>query len=319
MNQAIMASRDRGVLMDRPNMTIGSFDRSVLCGFDAYKQKLLKMPDHVQSKELDSFFIDLIDNYHAMFESEYEFEMASMGLSVTVERLAIVLHIDGFSKKHFTDSSSATAKEEVIELWKKRICNTINGFFSSNSDTICVYLQNDKFLILKAVYRNEEAQNIKKYLKLSFKSIFAPLGGSDAKNLFVVGFGNTASGASGLYHSIKEASLALTMGIKVGGSNKAYHLDDFGILSALAEGDIERKSILAEKTLQPLEKEGLFQTLTIYFKNNLNIKFTARDLGIHRNTVNYRLNLIKSKTGLDPKNFESAVIIKLSLFMRKFA
>ena len=54
-------------------------------------------------------------------------------------------------------------------------------------------------------------------------------------------------------------------------------------------------------------------TLQIFFDNDLNALKTSKTLNIHRNTLNYRLNSFFDKTGLDPRKFNDALIIKLML------
>lgn len=53
----------------------------------------------------------------------------------------------------------------------------------------------------------------------------------------------------------------------------------------------------------------LHKTFSSFLSSNLSITETARSLGLHRNTVAYRLNKIKSTTGLDPAKFTEAVLL----------
>jgi hypothetical protein len=62
------------------------------------------------------------------------------------------------------------------------------------------------------------------------------------------------------------------------------------------------------------EKEGA-RTVEAFFEQNLNVSETARVLHVHRNTLLYRLDKVKSLTGLDPKNFEEAFLIKVVLLL----
>ncbi len=55
------------------------------------------------------------------------------------------------------------------------------------------------------------------------------------------------------------------------------------------------EDIIDEKT-----KHMIVTTLIILFKNNMNITRTAKELGIHRNTIMARLERIKEVFGLDP-------------------
>jgi carbohydrate diacid regulator len=59
------------------------------------------------------------------------------------------------------------------------------------------------------------------------------------------------------------------------------------------------------------------QTLESYFENNLNISKTVRKLGIHRNTMIYRLEKIKQDTGYDPQNFRDAMLLQFVLWLKE--
>jgi carbohydrate diacid regulator len=57
-------------------------------------------------------------------------------------------------------------------------------------------------------------------------------------------------------------------------------------------------------------------TLTTYFDSDLSPAITASTLGIHRNTLAYRLNRIKQQYGLDPYRFHDAVALQMLLYMQ---
>jgi len=61
------------------------------------------------------------------------------------------------------------------------------------------------------------------------------------------------------------------------------------------------------------QRTELKQTLACYYENNKNIEQTAKALYIHRNTLRFRLDKIKELTGLDPRQFEDAVILYFAL------
>ena len=56
-------------------------------------------------------------------------------------------------------------------------------------------------------------------------------------------------------------------------------------------------------------------TVNAFFDNDLNLTATARQLYIHRNTLNYRLDKIKKELGLDLRNFRDAAIFKMISFI----
>ena len=46
---------------------------------------------------------------------------------------------------------------------------------------------------------------------------------------------------------------------------------------------------------------------------SLNVKQTARRLGVHANTVYFRLNRIRKLTGIDPRTFSGASLLLTAL------
>lgn len=59
----------------------------------------------------------------------------------------------------------------------------------------------------------------------------------------------------------------------------------------------------------------IMTTIIQFFKNNLNLSETARQLYIHRNTLVYRLDKIQKAIGLDLRNFRDAVTFKMIMMM----
>ncbi|MFC0227468.1 CdaR family transcriptional regulator [Serratia aquatilis] len=58
----------------------------------------------------------------------------------------------------------------------------------------------------------------------------------------------------------------------------------------------------------------LLNTLSTYIAHNAELVNAARALGIHRNTLTYRLNQIKEATSLDPFNFKELSQLMISLY-----
>ena len=63
------------------------------------------------------------------------------------------------------------------------------------------------------------------------------------------------------------------------------------------------------------EKE--IHILNIYFSSGLSLKKTAEILFMHKNTLQYQLDRISEKIGLNPRVFEEAFRIQLALYCRK--
>lgn len=65
-----------------------------------------------------------------------------------------------------------------------------------------------------------------------------------------------------------------------------------------------------------MDEESL-HIIECFFDNDLNIAETARKLYLHRNTLVYRLDKFEKTTGLDLRNFEDAIVIRVGLMLRE--
>jgi len=61
------------------------------------------------------------------------------------------------------------------------------------------------------------------------------------------------------------------------------------------------------------------ETFEVFCQNNLNISETARSLYLHRNTLLYRLDRLKEATGLDPRQFADALLLRVALLLDKLS
>lgn len=70
----------------------------------------------------------------------------------------------------------------------------------------------------------------------------------------------------------------------------------------------------SERVLQGSLKKHI-ETLQAFFDCNLNIKDTSEKLFIHRNTLIYRLNKIKTESGYDPQHFRDAFALQMGIWL----
>ena len=76
-------------------------------------------------------------------------------------------------------------------------------------------------------------------------------------------------------------------------------------------------NLLFNRSTSRLFNEEMLYTIEMFFKKDLNLSDTARQLYIHRNTLTYRLDKIEKIIGLDLRHFEDAVTFKMLLEMKK--
>jgi carbohydrate diacid regulator len=121
----------------------------------------------------------------------------------------------------------------------------------------------------------------------------------------------------GLARSYNDAQAALALGLRFYGANYVHCLDELGMAAFVGIADENIKSDLASHLLSPLYHEAkLLETLHAFFKHNCAPSAAAAALSIHRNSLNYRLDKITSLTGLDPREFDEGVQLRLALLLR---
>jgi carbohydrate diacid regulator len=111
-----------------------------------------------------------------------------------------------------------------------------------------------------------------------------------------VGVGMMGLGPSGWSGSVDEAVKALEVGERVGRSNRVYRYSDI----ALNEGARRSENVLRylESLIERLSHEpDLLRTLECYLEQFQKRRQTASVLGIHPNTLSYRLERIQDITG----------------------
>lgn len=76
-------------------------------------------------------------------------------------------------------------------------------------------------------------------------------------------------------------------------------------------------SLLFNRRTARLFNEEMLYTIDMFFKKDLNLSDTARQLYIHRNTLVYRLDKVQRQTGLDLRSFDDAVTFKILMELKK--
>jgi hypothetical protein len=131
------------------------------------------------------------------------------------------------------------------------------------------------------------------------------------------------------YPIVPAKSLPVTVArmreaVAIGRSNRAnryvhlpweLYLDQ--LLSPLSRADKIRFIEQVFKRKEPMLDDETIQTLETFFELNCNVSETAKKLYIHRNTLLYRLDKFRQESGLDVRNFNQAVHVKIALQLYK--
>lgn len=145
---------------------------------------------------------------------------------------------------------------------------------------------------------------------------------SEAMNKVYVSIGTVVNDLKNVSSSYKEAKMALEVG-KIFESNKSIvNYDRLGIGRLIYQLPTPLckmfiHEVLGNITIDQFDDEILI-TVNKFFENNLNVSETSRQLYIHRNTLVYRLDKLQKMTGLDLRNFDDAIIFKITLMVSKY-
>ena len=90
-------------------------------------------------------------------------------------------------------------------------------------------------------------------------------------------------------------------------------IDDISIEFVLESLPDQIQKLYAGRILSSLNDKEL-KILNIYFSCNLSLKDASEALFIHKNTLQYQLDRITEKTGLNPRLFQDAFLLQFALF-----
>ncbi len=123
-------------------------------------------------------------------------------------------------------------------------------------------------------------------------------------------------GSNAATRSYQDARTALTLARDCAGVDGACSLDQMGLAGLVDAPTRASRRLLARRLLAPLGREPqLEETLRVYFACGCSPSETAGQLGLHRNTLAYRLQRIAKLTGLHPAHFEDAVQLRIALHL----
>lgn len=137
-----------------------------------------------------------------------------------------------------------------------------------------------------------------------------------------IGIGGVSEKLADLSKSYKAAISALDVGYIFENRNKIYAHMSLGVSRLVTSVPIEKckaflNEVLKEDILREIDNETM-NTVQRFLDCDLNISLAARELYIHRNTLVFRLDKLKSLTGLDVRKFEDAMLLKMAMLIHRY-
>lgn len=136
-----------------------------------------------------------------------------------------------------------------------------------------------------------------------------------------VGIGEEKNTLAQLGESYTEARRAMEVG-HIFASEASIHvfrrlmLERF-LMNVPREESLHYHALLFNRRTAKLFNDEMLQTIEMFFRKDLNLSDTARQLFIHRNTLVYRLDKVQRQTGLDLRHFDDAVTFKILYELKK--
>ena len=141
----------------------------------------------------------------------------------------------------------------------------------------------------------------------------------------MIGVGNSRAYLDEVKASRNEAASALRAAEVSGSEGNIFFYREQGLYTLLSHVDDSRiLDIYVEEKIGKLLRAdeindgNLSETLENYLNCSCNVKKTAEEMFLHRNTLNYRLKKIREILGCDLENLDTCLELKLAFLIRRY-
>jgi len=291
------------------------------------QQEFLLKEVHLEHQARENFIQDLISGRIGNDLDLFLIRGQIVGYDILIPRIAMIMNIYQFENTAKQSLQTFKGKKEgeiFLQRLKNDVLKTVQRIFINTPEEIVSYAGGDKFVVLKTINPKDSKEILRKKIykiaEIIKNTIYQKM-----KFKVTIGIGEYHKNIRSLNKSFREATQALEVGTKLEDPGNIFHINDLGIGRILAEIKKETQKEIIKETFYSVKdikgkriNETLFKTLNAFFDNNLSISKTSKSIYAHRNTLIYRLRRVKEITGLDPKNFDDAVRLRIALKMKLY-
>ena len=197
------------------------------------------------------------------------------------------------------------------------IVEIVRSIFPAKTKDFVTAVDEHSIILVKELREKETMDEIEKIAKMISDTLSTEL------NVKVyISIGTVVSDLKDVSRSYKEAKMALEVGKIFENDKYIVNYEKLGIGRLIYQLPLSLckmfiKEVLHGLTMDDFDDETL-ATVNKFFENNLNVSETSRQFYIHRNTLVYRLDKLQKMTGLDLRNFDDAIIFKITLMVSKY-
>lgn len=239
------------------------------------------------------------------------------GYNLELSRVAVVFEVRSQSKlqEQLSTIKQLGSKSMLDQRFKKQ-AQKIKESLSLKSQDLFAAGIGDRFVILKHL-EGKESLSTQSLLKGLFDNF-------ESTNFQITaGVGKRCFAFEEIPDSFDQALQALEVGQSLFGADQVYYIEELGLEKFIAKVGKEFRQNFFREILQELfsgknSSRQLLETAEAFLRHDLKPGETAQKLFIHRNTLSYRLNKIKEKTGLNLYDLEDVLKFKMALLCGQF-
>lgn len=193
----------------------------------------------------------------------------------------------------------------------------IRGLFPSKSKDFVTVVDERSVILVKELKETDGREEIEKMAVMISDTLLM-----EAMTQVNIAIGTVVRDLKHVSASYKEARMALEVGKIFEPDKNIVNYEQLGIGRLIYQLPISLCKMFIGEVLHGISMDQFddetLVTVSKFFENNLNVSETSRQLYIHRNTLVYRLDKIQKLTGLDLRNFDDAIIFKITLMVSKY-
>ena len=195
--------------------------------------------------------------------------------------------------------------------------NMVQQIFPDKNKDYVISISEQDIVVVKEIKGGTDIREIEKLAR----SIADTLG-TEFYAKVAIGIGTAVDNIKDLARSYKEAQTAIEVGKVFDTEKTVISYENLGIGRLIYQlpttlCEMFLQEVFNYGSLESLDHETLM-TIQCFFENNLNVSETSRKLFVHRNTLVYRLEKIRKLTGLDLREFDNAITLKVALMVKRY-
>ncbi len=304
-------------LMFDGNVCVNSEKNYTMFKFTCNKTNFIGFVDGVDSQS--KTYATLIGGYIENMTSKNEVDDYNSQVSSAVSGFFGKNKIIALMEKYSINKSPCFVIVYELDRTKLDQAKDFLNEYSANGDDVTVITSDELCCSVKFSGTNHEFDysSIKEYANFTIKALYEELG--IKANCFI---GGEVKSFENVHTSYEQAmdTLRFTKSLQIQSNVNSYK--DYVLIKIIEELPKIRaeeyfNSLLVGGASSILKDEQLLLTASTFLNNDLNISETSRQLYIHRNTLMYRIERILKMTGLDIRNFNDALCIRLVMLLSK--